>query len=120
MGVVFVQPVAMRSAVFCVICSFLMCVVAVSGCQAVWAYVRIGRMYCLYVVEMSSLECPYVVCVRALMTFSRVLAFVFIVSVWCLNVMPLSSVSPRIVGVLVIGMGVLFSVTCGCIVCSLL
>ena len=57
--------------------SCLMCVVAVSGCQAVWAYVRIGRMYCLYVVEMSSLECPYVVCVRARMTFSRVLAFVF-------------------------------------------
>ena len=36
-GVVFVQPVAMRSAVFCVICSLSVCVFAVSGCQAVWA-----------------------------------------------------------------------------------
>ena len=35
MGVVFVQPVAIRRAVFCVICSLSMCVFAVSGCQAV-------------------------------------------------------------------------------------
>ena len=120
MGVVLVQPVAMRNAVFCVICNLSRCVLAMSGCQAVWAYVRIGRMYCLYVVVMSSLECPYVVCVRALMTFRRVLAFVLIVSVWCLNVMPLSSVTPNMVGVFVTGMGVLFRVTCGCTVYSLL
>ena len=55
-GVVFVQPVAILRAVFCVVCSFCMCVVAVSGCHAVCAYVRTGRMYCLYVVAMSSLE----------------------------------------------------------------
>ena len=30
----FVQPVAILSAVFSVVCSFLMCVSAVSGCQA--------------------------------------------------------------------------------------
>ena len=35
MGVVFVQPVAILSAVFCVVCSFCMWVSAVSGCQAV-------------------------------------------------------------------------------------
>ena len=35
-----------------------MCVVAVSGDQAVWAYVRMGLMNCLYSVVMSSLECP--------------------------------------------------------------
>ena len=46
-GVVFVQPVAIRRAVFCVICSLSVCVFAVSGCQAVCAYVRTGRMYCL-------------------------------------------------------------------------
>ena len=72
MGVLFVMPVTLRRAVFYVICSLSMCVFAVSGCQAVWAYVRIGRMYCLYVVVMASLECLYVVCVRALMTFRRV------------------------------------------------
>ena len=35
MGVVLVQPVAMRRAVFCVVCNRLMWVFAVSGCQAV-------------------------------------------------------------------------------------
>ena len=33
MGVVFLQPVAMRRAVFCVVWSFCMWVSAVSGCQ---------------------------------------------------------------------------------------
>ena len=46
-GVVLVQPVAIRSAVFCVICSLSVCVFLVSGCQAVCAYVRTGRMNCL-------------------------------------------------------------------------
>lgn len=58
MGVVFVQPVAMRKAVFCVVCNFCICVLDVSGCHAVCAYVRMGLMYCLYIVVMSSLECP--------------------------------------------------------------
>ena len=56
MGVDFVQPVAMRSAVFCVVCNFSMCVSAVSGCQAVCAYESMGLMYCLYICVMSSLE----------------------------------------------------------------
>ena len=38
-GVVCVQPVAIRSALFLMTCSFFMCVVAVSGCHARWAYV---------------------------------------------------------------------------------
>ena len=37
-GVVDVLPVAIRSAAFCVLWSFSMCVVAVSGDQAVCAY----------------------------------------------------------------------------------
>ena len=53
-----VLPVAIRSAAFCVRWSFSMCVVAVSGDQAVWAYVSMGLMNCLYSVVMSSLECP--------------------------------------------------------------
>ncbi len=56
-----VQPVAMRRAEFCVVCSFRICVLDVFGCHAVCPYVRIGLMYCLYTVVMSSLECPYVV-----------------------------------------------------------
>ena len=56
MGVVLVQPVAIRSAVFCVVWSLWMCVSAVSGCQAGCAYESMGRMYCLYTRVMSSLE----------------------------------------------------------------
>ena len=39
-------------------------------------------------------------------------------SVCCLNVTPLSYVTPRIVGVLVYGIGVLLSVMVGCVVYS--
>ena len=38
-GVDFVQPVVIRRAVFCVVCSLFMRVFAVSGCHAVCAYV---------------------------------------------------------------------------------
>ena len=114
------QPVAMRRAAFCVRCSLCKCVSARLGCQAMCAYVRMGLMYCLYSVVMSSLECPNVVCVSALRTFKRVLAGVFILSVCCLNVTPLSSVTPRIFVVGVTGMGVLFSVMCGWALYSLL
>ena len=40
----FVQPVAIGSAVFCVICNFSMCVSDVSGCQVVCAYESMGLM----------------------------------------------------------------------------
>ena len=56
MGVVFVQSVVMRSAVFCVVCNFWMCVSAVSGYQALSAYESIGLIYCLYICLMCSLE----------------------------------------------------------------
>ena len=71
-------------------------------------------------VVMSSLDCPYVVCVSARATFSRVLAFVLIVLVCSLNVIPLSYVTPKMVVVSLTGMGVLYSVTCGCTEYSLL
>ena len=54
----FLQPVAIRRAVFCVVCRLCVCVFAVSGCHAVCACVSIGLMYCLYIVVLSSLECP--------------------------------------------------------------
>ena len=86
MGVVFVQPVAMRSAVFCVVCNFSMCVSAVSGRQAVCAYESMGLMYCLLIFVMSSLEYPKDVFVSARRTFRRVSASVLMLSVCCANV----------------------------------
>ena len=46
-------------------------------------------------------------------TFRRRLAFVFVLSVCVLNVIPRSYVTPRILGVLLMGRGVLLSVMCG-------
>ena len=89
MGVDLVQPVAMRSVVFCVVCSLSMCVSAVSGCQAMCAYESMGLMFCLYVCLISSLEWLKDVIVSAGKTFRWVLALVLILSVCCPNVIPL-------------------------------
>ena len=47
MRVVFVQPVAVRSAAFCVFCRLSRLVSLRRGCQAVCAYVSVGLMNCL-------------------------------------------------------------------------
>ena len=80
-GVICVQPIAIRSAIFWVICSLCMCVVSVSGCTAGCAYVSMGLMYCLYTKVMSSLDCSNVLLVSAWRTLSRVFALVFTLSV---------------------------------------
>ena len=51
--------------------------------------------------------------VSARRTFSLFLALPFMLSVCVLNVAPLSYVTPRILGVLEVGIGRLLSVTCG-------
>ena len=68
MGVGYVQLVTIRSAIFCVICSFFLCVVFVSGCYVWCAYVSMGLMDCLYTIVMSFLDWPNVVLVSARMT----------------------------------------------------
>ena len=55
-GVDRVHPVALLSAVFCVVRSFSMCVCAMSCASAVCDYVRMGLMNCLNSDVMSSLE----------------------------------------------------------------
>ena len=68
---------------------------------------------------MSSSERPKEFCLSARRTFKRVYAFELILWMCCANVIPLSYVSPRVVGVLVHGISLPFSVTGGCSVCSL-
>ena len=58
--------------------------------------------------------------VSARKTFRRRLAFAFVLSVCVLNVIPRSYVTPRILGVLLMGRGVLLSVMCGWVLYSLL
>ena len=83
MRVVFVQPVAIRSALFSVIYSFCMYAAFVSGCHVGWAYVSMGLMYCLNTRVMSSLDQPNFVLVSARRTLRRVLALVFMLLCYC-------------------------------------
>ena len=61
-----VQPVAMRRAVFCIVCSFCILVSAIMGDQTVLAYSRIGLAIALYVAVSVSFCLPQVVDVRDL------------------------------------------------------
>ena len=56
-----VHPVAILSAVFCVICSFLMCVSDASGDHMVETYSSIGFVMALYVAMVISFCFPHVV-----------------------------------------------------------
>ena len=99
-GVEEVHPVISRSALFCIVCSVWMWVLAKLQCQAGEAYVRVGRIVCLNSVVRFSFEHPSSVAASAFMTFSFFRALFLTVSVWCLKVMPGSKVSPRIFGCL--------------------
>ena len=101
MAIICVQPVAIRSALLWVICSFWMRDSARSGCHAGWLCVGVGLMYCLYTRVMSSLDCPNVVLVSALRTLKRVLALVLMLFVSGLNLILLSYVTPNVVAVVV-------------------
>ena len=56
-----VLPVAMRNAVFWMVCSLFDCVSVMIGDQMVLAYSRMGRVMALYVFVMVSLDLPHVV-----------------------------------------------------------
>ena len=53
-----VCPVAMRSAVFCIVCSFCMLVLDVAGAHMVFAYSMMGCVIVLYVVMRVSFCFP--------------------------------------------------------------
>lgn len=61
-----VQPVAMRSAVFCMVCSFCVLVDDAMGDHIVEAYSSIGRVMALYVESSVSFCLPHLVEERTL------------------------------------------------------
>ena len=98
-----VHPVTVRSALFCVVCSFVMFVSEAMGDHTVFAYSMIGRVIVLYVVVSVSLFLPQCVVVRAL---SRFIVFVALVFMFCMCVEYVSlgsSVSPSILGFFCVG-----------------
>ena len=56
-----VQPVAIRSAVFCTVCIFCMLVVAAMGDHMLEAYSSMGLLMALYVENIVSLCLPHLV-----------------------------------------------------------
>ena len=69
-----VQPVAMRSAVFCITCSLFMFVYVMMGDQMVFAYSITGRVMVLYVASSVSFVLHQCVAVSDLRMLSEFLA----------------------------------------------
>ena len=75
-----VHPVAILNAVFCIICSLLMCVSDVSGDHMVETYSSMGLAMALYVARIVSFCFPHVVDVSALSICIVLRAFVGVIS----------------------------------------
>ena len=76
-------PVAILSAVFCIICSLLMFVSDASGDPMVETYSSMGLVMALYVARIVSFCFPHVVDVSALSICIVLRAFVVVISMFC-------------------------------------
>lgn len=102
-----VQPVMVRSAAFCTVCSLLMLVSEAIGDQMVFAYSSVGRVMDLYVACSVSFDFPQCVDVSALSIF---VLFFPVCVVFCMCFVYVSfgsSVSPSIFGSFTVGRMVL-------------
>ena len=98
-----VHPVAILSAVFCVICSLLMFVSDASGDHMVETYSSMGLVMALYLARIVFFCFPYVVDVSALSICIVLRAFVVVLSMCLLYVSLGSRVSPSIFGLMFMG-----------------
>ena len=98
-----VHPVAILSAVFCVICSLLMFVSDASGDHMVEAYSSMGLVMALYVARVVSYCFPQIVDVSALSICIVLRAFVVVISMCLLYVSLGSRVSLSIFGLMFMG-----------------
>ena len=110
-----VHPVAILSAVFCVICSLLMFVSDASGDHIVETYSSMGLVMVLYVAMIVSFCFPHVVDVSALSICIVLRAFVIVISMCLLYVSLGSRVSPSNFGVMFMG-SVMLSICSSCCV----
>ena len=98
-----VHPVAILSAVFCVICSVLMFVSDASGDHMVETYSSMGLVMDLYVAMIVSICFPYVVDASALSICIVLRALVVVISMCLLYVNLGSTFSPSIFGLMFMG-----------------
>ena len=112
------HPVAILSAVFCVICSLLMFVSDIIGDHMVEAYSSMGLVTVLYVARIVSLCFPHVVHVSALSICIVLRAFVVVNSMCLLYVSLGSNVSPSIFGLMFMGSVMLLICSSSCVLYS--
>ena len=114
-----VHPVANLHAVFCVICSLLMCVSDATGDHIVETFSSMGLVMALYVARIVSFCFPHVVDVSALSIYNIVLR-VFVVMIYmCLLYVSLGSrVSPSIFEFMFIGSVMLSICSSRCVLYS--
>ena len=103
MFVSLVHPVAILSAVFCVICSLLMFVSDASGDHMVETYSSMGLVMALYVAMIVSFCFPHVVDVNYLSICIVLRALVVVIYMCTLYVSLGSRVSPSISGLMFMG-----------------
>ena len=112
------HPVAILSAVFCVICSLLMFVSNASGDHMVETYSSMGLVMALYVARIGSFCFLHVVDVNALSICIVLRAFVVVISMCLLYVTLGSRVSPSIFGLMFMGSVMLSICSSSCVLYS--
>ena len=95
-----VHSVSILSAVFCVICSLLMCVSDASGDHMVETYSSMGLVMLLYVASIVSFCFPHVVDVSVLSICIVLCTFAVVFSMGLLNVSLGSRVIPSVFGLM--------------------
>ena len=113
-----VHPVAILSAVFCVIRSLLMFVSDASSDHMVETYSTMGLVMALYVAMIVSFCFPHVVDVSALSICIVLCAFVVAISMSLLYVSLGSKVSPSIFGLMFMGSVILSICSSSCVLYS--
>ena len=111
-------PVAILSAVFCVICSLLMFVSDARGDHMVEMYSSMCFVMALYVAMIVSFCSPHVVDVSALRVCIVLHAFVAVYSMCLLYVSVESRVSPTILGLMFMGNVMLSICSSSCVLYS--
>ena len=112
------QPVAILSALFCIVCNLSMFDCAIVGDHMVEAYSSMGRVIALYVVTRVSFCWPQLVYVRFLSMFSVLFAFSSVLLMCVVYVCCVSKVTPKILFVFCVVSGVLLICSGSCVLCS--
>ena len=108
-------PVAILSAVFCVICSLLMFVSDASGDRMVETYSSVGFVMAFYVAMIVSLYFPHIVDVSALSICIVLRDFVVVIYMCLLYVSLGSRVSPSNIGLMFMGSVMLSICSSSCV-----